>query len=70
MKGASTCWLPSHIKIKKLAINVQKKNLDNGLNLLPLIVEKSKIGKNNKINNEPNIANTPNNLLGIDLNIA
>lgn len=38
--------------------------------LLPLVLEKSTKGKINKINNEPNIAKTPNSLLGIDLKIA
>jgi hypothetical protein len=41
-----------------------------GLNWLPLILDKSVKGRTNKINNDPNIATTPSNLLGIDLNIA
>jgi hypothetical protein len=56
--------------MKKLATNTQKKNFIKGLNWLPLILEVSAIGIINKINNEANIAITPNNLLGIDLNIA
>jgi hypothetical protein len=41
-----------------------------GLNWLPLILEISIKGIANNISNEPNIAITPNNLLGIDLNMA
>jgi hypothetical protein len=69
-KGELGCWLPIHIKMKKSATNTQKKNFINGLNWLPLILDVSTIGIINKINNEANIAITPNNLLGIDLNIA
>jgi hypothetical protein len=56
--------------MKKLTANTQKKNFIKGLNWLPLILDVSTIGITNNINNEANIAITPNNLLGIDLNIA
>jgi hypothetical protein len=38
--------------------------------LFPLVLEKSVIGRTNKINNEANIAITPSSLFGIDLKIA
>jgi len=41
-----------------------------GLNWLPLILDVSNRGIANKINNEENIATTPNNLSGMDLKIA
>jgi hypothetical protein len=41
-----------------------------GLNWLDLIRLKSIIGRTSKINNEPNIAITPNNFEGIERNIA
>jgi hypothetical protein len=44
--------------------------LKNGLYVLPLFLEISTKGKANKTNKEPNIAKTPNNLLGILLKIA
>jgi hypothetical protein len=69
-KGDSGCWLPIHIKMKKLATNTQNINLIKGLNWLPLILEVSIKGIANNISKEPNIAKTPNNLLGIDLKIA
>jgi hypothetical protein len=56
--------------MKKSTTNNQKANFIAGLNVEPLILDKSVIGKINNINKEPNIAKTPNNLLGIDLNIA
>jgi hypothetical protein len=48
----------------------QKANFIAGLNCEPLFLDKSVKGRTNKINNEPNIATTPNNLSGIDLKIA
>jgi hypothetical protein len=70
VNGYSGCWLPNHNNRKKLTTNTQKKNFIKGLNWLPLILDVSTIGITNSINNEANIAITPNNLLGIDLNIA
>ena len=69
-KGSSGCWEPIHNNIKKFTKKVQLANLIKGLNWLPLILDISTIGNINSINNEPNIATTPKNLLGIDLNIA
>jgi len=70
IKGGSGCWAPINNKIKKLTKKAQRPILIAGLNWLPLILDKSNKGNNNNINKEPNIANTPNNLLGIDLRIA
>ena len=68
--GLSGCWLPIHVKIKKLATNTQNMNLITGLNWLPLTLEVSNKGIANRINREANIATTPANLFGIDLKIA
>jgi hypothetical protein len=70
MKGDSTCLAPNTIKTKKLATNIKKAILLKGLNCIPLLLLKSVNGIANKINIALNIAITPNNLLGIDLNIA
>ena len=70
INGDSTCLAPNCIKIKKLATNIKKAILLNGLNCIPLDLLTSVIGNNNNINIAENIAITPNNLLGIDLNIA
>ena len=56
--------------MKKFTTKNQKANFIAGLKLEPLILDKSVIGNTNNINNEPNMAKTPNNLLGIDLRIA
>jgi hypothetical protein len=56
--------------MKKLDTNTQNMNFIIGLNWLPLNLEVSNKGIAAKINNEANIARTPNNLLGIDLKIA
>ena len=70
MNGDSTCLDPNCIKIKKFAVNAKKTNLDKGLNCIPLDLLTSVIGSNNNIRIAENMAITPNNLLGIDLNIA
>lgn len=69
-KGELGCSLPIHINIKNTTTKVQNANFIKGLNWLPLILDVSVNGNINKINNEENIPTTPNNLLGIDLNIA
>jgi len=70
MNGDSTCLAPSCIKIKKLATNTKKAILLKGLNCIPLSLERSEKGISNRAKIAENIAITPNNLLGIDLNIA
>lgn len=70
MKGTSTCNCPKFPNNKKLNTNKQKKNLDKILNELPLTIDLSVIGNINNINKAENIAITPPNLSGIDLNIA
>jgi hypothetical protein len=70
MNGDSTCLAPNCINIKKLATNIKKAILLNGLNCIPLNLDKSVKGKDNNANIAENIAITPSNLLGIDLNIA
>jgi hypothetical protein len=54
----------------KLATNIQKASLPNGLNCKPRRFETSKRGKARRITIAPNIKITPNNFWGIDLNIA
>jgi hypothetical protein len=70
MNGDSTWQAPNFIKIKKLATNAQKAILLKGLNWKPFVLPKSAKGNNIILNIAANIAITPNNLLGIDLNIA
>ena len=48
----------------------QKASFIAGLNWLLLVLDKSVKGKINKINNDPNIATTPNSLFGMLLSIA
>jgi len=70
IKGSSAWFPPIHPKIKKLAINNQKKNLIIGLKALLRILEISRIGNAKNIRIAANIPTTPNNLSGIDLKIA
>ena len=70
MKEYSTCLAPITINIKKSATNTKKAILPKGLNCIPLYLPKSVNGRTNNIKIALNIAITPNNLLGIDLNIA
>jgi hypothetical protein len=68
--GVSGCFAPIQINIMKSTTKNQNANFIAGLNWLPLILERSVNGSTNKINNDENIAITPNNLLGIDRKIA
>jgi hypothetical protein len=70
IKGSSTCFAPICINIKKLATNTKKAILFSGLNCKPLDLPKSIRGNAKIIKIALIIAITPNNLLGIDLNIA
>jgi hypothetical protein len=70
MNGDSTCLAPNCINIKKLATKIKKAILLKGLNCIPLFLLKSVNGIANNIKIAENIAITPSNLLGIDLNIA
>jgi len=70
MNGDSTCLAPNCINIKKLPTNIKNAALLNGLNCIPLNLDKSVNGIANKIKIAENIAITPSSLLGIDLNIA
>jgi hypothetical protein len=70
INGDSTCLAPNNINIKKLPIKIKNAILLNGLNCIPLDLDISEIGIINNIKIAENIAITPNNLLGIDLNIA
>ena len=70
INGDSTCFAPNCINIKKLAIKIKKAALLKGLNCIPLDLLTSVIGNSNNARIAANIAITPNNLLGIDLNIA
>jgi hypothetical protein len=70
INGDSTCFAPNNIKIKKFPTKIKKTILLIGLNCIPLDLDISEKGIDNNINIAENIAITPNNLLGIDLNIA
>jgi hypothetical protein len=70
IKGDSTCFAPNCINIKKFATKTKNIILLKGLNCEPLSLDRSANGNVNNANNAANIAITPNNLFGIDLNIA
>jgi hypothetical protein len=70
IKGSSTTCPPIYVNIMKSPTNTQNNSLLIGLNCLLLIVLCSIYGKTNNTNNEANNAITPNNLFGIDRNIA
>jgi hypothetical protein len=70
INGSSTWQAPNFIKIKKLTVNTQKKNLLIGLNWNPLDLPRSENGSINKAKIAAIMDTTPKILLGIDLNIA
>jgi len=54
----------------KLATNIKNTILLNGLNCIPLVLDRSAYGNANNASNALNIAITPKSLLGIERNIA
>jgi len=64
------CCAPNIPRTIKLHIKILYTNLDIGLKALPRITLLSSIGNSNNISIAPNIATTPNSLLGIERNIA
>lgn len=70
INGDSTCLAPNCINIRKLPTKIKKAALLKGLNCIPLDLDRSVKGIANNITIAENIAITPSNLLGIDLNIA
>lgn len=70
INGSSTTCPPIYVNIKKSPTNIQNIHLLSGLNCLLLILLCSIYGNTNNTNSDANNAITPNNLFGIDLNIA
>jgi len=70
MNGLSTCFAPNCKSNRKLATNMKKINLLNGLNCNPLVLPMSEYGNTNIETNAANIAITPSSLFGMLLKIA
>lgn len=68
--GCSTGFLPIHVKIKNIIINIQNNNWFNGKNIFDLILLYIVNGIIIKIKIDINNAITPPNLLGIERKIA
>ena len=68
--GSSTTWPPINVNTMKSPTKNQYNALLIGRNCLLLILLCSTTGTANNTSNDPNNANTPSNLSGIDLNIA
>jgi len=70
MYGSSTCLAPKIINVIKFATKIQNNIFDTGLKVNPRKLERSKAGKVKSTNRAANINMTPNNLFGIERNIA
>lgn len=70
MNGCSTGWLPTHVKMNRLAAKVQNSSWEAGRNTMVRCLDLCRMGLRNRISTEATRARTPPNLLGIERRIA
>ena len=70
MKGCSTGWLPTHVRMKRLATSVQNKSWESGRKVIVRCLDLWRKGIRNRISTEAARANTPPSLLGIERRMA
>ena len=70
MKGCSTGWLPTHVRIRRLATRVQNRSCENGRKVRVSCFDLCRNGMRNRISTDAARASTPPSLFGIDRRIA
>lgn len=70
MKGCSTGWLPTHVRISRLVTRIQNISWDKGRKVIVRCFDLCKNGIRNRIRTEAARARTPPNLLGIERRMA
>ena len=70
MNGCSTGWLPTHVRMKRLATRVQNSSCESGRNVIVRCLDLCRRGLRNRISTEAASANTPPSLLGIERRMA
>lgn len=70
MKGCSTGWLPTHVRIMRLATRVQNRSWESGRKAIVRCLDLWRRGIRNRISTDAARARTPPSLLGIERRIA
>lgn len=70
INGCSTGWLPTHVKMNRLAASVQNRSWEAGRKAMVRCLDLWRRGLRNRISTEAARARTPPSLLGIDRRIA
>lgn len=70
MNGCSTGWLPTHVKMSKLATSVQNRICDRGRKVIERCLDLCRSGMRNSTRTEAARARTPPSLFGIDRRMA
>lgn len=70
MKGCSTGWLPTHVRIRRLATRVQNRSWESGRKVRVRCFDLWRKGIKNRISTDAARARTPPSLLGIDRRMA
>lgn len=70
MNGCSTGWLPTHVRIIRLATRIQKRSWESGRKAIVRCLDLCRRGLRNKISTEAARASTPPSLLGIERRMA
>lgn len=70
MNGCSTGWLPTQVRMRRLATSVQNRICDRGRNVIERSLDTCSKGIRNRTRTEAASANTPPSLFGMDRRIA
>lgn len=70
MKGCSTGWLPTQVRIRRLATSAQNRICDRGRKVIERSLDVWRRGMRNRTSTEAARASTPPSLFGIDRRIA
>lgn len=70
MNGCSTGWLPTHVRMRRLATRVQNRSCESGRKVMARCLDLWSRGVKNSTRTEAARASTPPNLLGIERRIA
>ena len=70
MKGCSTGWLPTQVRMRRLATRSQNRSWENGRNVMVRCLDLWRNGIRRRISTEAASASTPPSLFGIERRMA
>lgn len=70
MNGCSTGWLPTHVRMRRLAVRVQNRSWERGRKVIVRCLDLWRSGARKRISTEAARASTPPSLFGIERRIA